>query len=82
MQAAYLRLEAWREELQGDEDRDYLLHGIEHGFDIVDPNVEIKPAKTKNYRSATCSENRMVVEKMITREINEGRYVKVDTPRG
>ncbi len=58
------------------------MHGIEHGFDIVDPSLEIKPAKTNNYRSATCPENRPIVEKMITREINEGRYVKVSEPPG
>ena len=39
MQAAYLKLEAWDEELQGDHDRKFLLNGIEHGFDIIDPNA-------------------------------------------
>ncbi len=66
--------------MQGDQDRNYLLHGIIHGFDIVDPSLEIKSARTKNYRSATCVENRHIVESMIKREISEGRYVKVQEP--
>ncbi len=81
MSAAYLKYDAWeRELLQGDPDRNYLLNGIKNGFDIIDPNSEIKSAKTKNYRSATCPENRPIVEAMIRREINEGRYVKVSKP--
>ncbi len=56
------------------------MHGIKHGFDIVDPNLEIKPAKTDNYRSATCPENRPIVEAMIKRELNEGRYKIVNEP--
>ena len=66
--------------MQGDPDRDYLLNGIKNGFDIIDPNSEIKPAKVKNYRSATCPENRPIVEAMIKRELSEGRYVKVSEP--
>ncbi len=57
-----------------------MLNGIRNGFDIIDPESEIKPARTKNYKSATCPENRPIVEKMIRREISEGRYVKVDSP--
>lgn len=68
-------MKAWQEELKGDDDEEFLLNGIEHGFDIIDPSVGIQQAYTKNYHSATCPKNKLKVEQQIKKEISEGRYI-------
>ena len=43
---------AWAEELESDPDKDFLLHGIQYGFDIVDPAAQPVPVDTDNNSSA------------------------------
>lgn len=76
---SFLRPQAWEELLRGDPDRSFLLEGVSEGFNIVDA-FDFVPAEVDNYISATCPENREVVESCITNEITEGRYVVVSTP--
>ena len=47
-----LRLTAWEEELQDDEDREFILSGITHGFDIIDKEAVPKPVQCDNHKSA------------------------------
>jgi len=62
----------------GIDDYDGLLHGIRHGFRLV--NVAgYQSVEQENYKSATCSDNREAVEKQILTELEEGRYVVVQT---
>ena len=38
-----LNLGVWRTELADDADREFLLGGLENGFDIVDRDVQVVP---------------------------------------
>lgn len=80
MQPKKLNLAAWRRELEGDVDAEFLLQGIENGFHIVNSSDLLQPAFMHNYRSATNSTAAPIVEKQILAEIAEGRYKIVDKP--
>ncbi len=71
-------LPVWAEELQDNEDAEFLLSGIADGFRITDEGALFSPVECDNYKSATCAENFEKVEQQIKTEIKEGRYVKVD----
>ena len=59
-------------------DREYILNGVRHGFDIIEPNANIQIAHMNNYKSATCYENKKAVEMQIKQELAEGRYKVVE----
>lgn len=67
----------WSTELTDDPDRVFLLKGIKDGFHIIDQTSNLKSVCQNNYKSATCSETKQIVEKQIQAEIAEGNYVKV-----
>ena len=72
----------WEHELKNDCDRDFLLQGINDGFTILNPHANI-PRQTVhcyNYKSATCPENRPLVEKQILQEIDLGHYIVCQSP--
>ena len=78
-----LVLGAWKEELPlNDSRRDFLLNGVRDGFHIVNsvPETGLRPVFTKNYKSATCHENRSKVEEQIKEELVNGRYEITETP--
>ena len=68
-----MRPEAWAHYLVDDPDRNFLLDGLENGFNIVD-STDFLPAEVDNYESATATEVRSMVEDTIRSEIVEGRY--------
>ena len=47
-----LCLAAWEEELQDDEDREFIPSGIKHEFDIIDKDAVPKPVQCNNHKSA------------------------------
>ena len=47
-----LNLAVWRTELTDDADREFLLGGLENGFDIVDRDVQVVPVEVENHPSA------------------------------
>ena len=63
--------------MEGDCDYEFLISGIENGFHVVDVNNKPVDVETQNYKSALC--NRELVEKQIVTEVEEGRYVIVDS---
>ena len=72
------KLDNWKLLLDSDPDKDFIIHGLKNGFDIVNTNVElIFPAETPNSRSAEIT-YREKVEKQILQEISLGRYKIVD----
>lgn len=73
-----LNLNVWEAELKNDEDNSFLLQGLREGFCITNINKEIKAVHMSNYKSAL--ENKLAVEKQINIELEEGRYIKVDSP--
>ena len=76
-----LKYEAWERLLPGDHiEREYILDGIKTGFSLISKTVpDSVRSETDNYSSATCPKARSFVENQIKRELNNGRYIKVDT---
>ena len=68
------------QEIDNDPDKDFLLNGIRYGFDIIDPDVQIKPANCKNHPSAQPgSPLYEKATKQILKEIENGNYVICDS---
>jgi len=73
-----LKVEIWKRELSDSQEDTFLLQGIQEGFNITNIKKDITPVRMENYKSTL--ENREAVEKQILTEIDEGRYVVVDSP--
>lgn len=67
---------SWDYELQDDPDRNYLLHGIRHGFNIINDSKLPGQTEVLNYSSAIAAHD--AVEGQILEEIQEGRYIVVE----
>lgn len=70
-----LKLSAWAEELCDDPDRQFILDGIEHGFNIIDKNVEVKPVELPNHASCYIKAKKELVHKQVLHEIESGNYI-------
>ena len=71
-------MSAWEEELGEDFDREFILQGIQHGFDLIDMDIDkscINKCEVDNYSSATDSGIIDKVEEQILHEVSEGNYV-------
>ena len=67
-------LPVWERELEGDEDRDFIINGIKYGFKLVDgPTTRIEKLRSDNHSSAIKYADK--VEKRIKEEIADGNYV-------
>ena len=55
--------------------RDFILTGVKQGFNIISPESELIPVETENYKSATGPQYKAAVEKQITEEILNNRYI-------
>jgi hypothetical protein len=60
--------------LNDDKDRDFILHGLRYGFDIIDDFPVGEHIECDNYASARGPENRDKVEQAIIEEIDSGHY--------
>ena len=67
-------LASWQYYLKDDENKDFILDGVEHGFRLINEDVMPNQFFTRNYKSAT-SLSRIGAEKQIITEIQLGRYV-------
>ncbi len=47
----------WERELQDDQDNDFLLDGIQSGFQIVDPSFKREQVECENHKSPTWAKN-------------------------
>ena len=74
--AKTLNKDTWNLALADDPDRDYLMHGINSGFSIINSDKPADFIETDNYKSATSSHQQ--VEQQILQEIKEGRYLVVE----
>lgn len=72
-----LCLQAWREELENDPDREFILNGITHGFDIVNRPCNVDNVETPNHQSALAEKD--AVGAQILNEVALGNYVVTDT---
>ena len=74
-----LILSAWSNELQNDFDKEFLLHGIEFGFDIIDASDIPLNIQAKNHPSASPSGplySKAHAQVLI--EIENGNYIFAD----
>lgn len=70
-----LNLEAWRLELNDDSDKDFLLHGVANGFNIVDSGARVVTMEIENHPSASPgSEHFKLVKQQVMSEISVGNY--------
>ena len=60
--------------------RDYLYHGILHGFPIVDPDVSIGHYRCSNYKAVLSGDAFDYVNSLIMAELAEGKYVRANYP--
>lgn len=76
-----LWLAAWDEELGNDVDREFILKGIEHGFDIIDPCSSPTKVELDNHPSADInSPSFQKATAQILEEVSMGNYRKADEP--
>ena len=76
-----LSFAAWQEELGDDPDKDFILDGIKHGFNIIDEEIEISPVRCGNHLSAQPGSPLYdKATKQVLKEIENGNYVFCDTP--
>lgn len=74
-----LNLKLWTTELADDPDREFLLDGITHGFQLLPADISLTPAEMHNYSSATNPLSADKVEATIIEEISAGNYVLTDS---
>lgn len=68
-------IKTWSRELENDCDKDFLLHGIINGFDIISPGAELKNVMVQNHKSALLPEVKKDMDNLIRKELAEGNYV-------
>ena len=74
-----LSLAAWCEELGNDPDREFILSGIENGFDIIADNAEFAPVSCDNHPSARPGSPLYgAATSQIIKEIECGNYIICD----
>lgn len=76
------RAEVWEDELADDQDRLYLLDGINNGFKISDLKeadyVHVKQVECENHKST--ARYKQLVEKELLKQIENGNYVVINEP--
>ena len=68
-------MELWQQDLESDEDKEFLLDGITNGFQLILSDSTLTSTKMENYRSVTNSKAKVKVEQTIQEEIREGNYI-------
>ena len=70
-------LPTWKRELEHDEDKTFLLHGLEFGFPLVDVETStISNTRCSNHKSTQQFKSK--VSKRLMEEIKEGNYIETD----
>ena len=74
-------MSAWAEELCTDFDKDFILAGVQNGFDIIDPEAKPCRVEVKNHPSASPGNPLFdLANAQVTQEIINGNYIRVDSP--
>ena len=63
-------------ETEQDEDRAFLLDGVIHGFNIIDPHASLQPAYQSNHQSVRA--NFDIADELIMKEVKKGNYIVCD----
>lgn len=76
-----LCLAAWEEELENDDDRDFILNGLRNGFDIIDSDACPAVVECENHKSASPgSPYYKDATAQVLKEIEMGHYKVVSDP--
>lgn len=73
-----MNLTGWKHELSFETDyevADYLYTGISKGFKIIDDESVIEPYQCDNYKSIFEDEAYKCISELMTKEIQEGKYI-------
>lgn len=68
-------IKAWMEELELDWNRNYLINGLQNGFNLIDSPSTLPSCNRSNYKSTT-GLNAPKVEEIINNELLCGNYIK------
>lgn len=77
-QLSQMNIVGWRHELRYETDiwlKNYLLGGVTNGFHILDHDADVPPYQCYNYSSVLQGEAHRTVDKLILKEIEEGKYI-------
>ena len=75
------RLTAWEEELEGDPDRHFILHGLSNGFDIIDCDSDPTRVHCPNHPSARPGRPLYEIAcEQVQKEIDMGYYEILPEP--
>ena len=71
------RIDRWRIELKGDVDEAFILEGLQNGFDLMDVDnmQDVRFAECNNNKSATGSDRKHIVDKMLEDALGHYRIV-------
>ena len=76
-----MKYTGWAAELGADPDSDFILHGVQNGFDIIDPSAKPTRTEMNNHPSAsTSSPYFTLADQQIHQEVVNGNYIMVDQP--
>ena len=76
-----LCLTAWEEGLGNAPDRDFILHGLSNGFDIIDSDAAPSTVHCQNHPSARpCSPRFEKACEQVQKEIDMGHYEVLSVP--
>lgn len=81
-QRSQMNLNGWSHELSFETDlqlKDYLWNGVKDGFHIIDCDVDVPSYECFNYSSALQGEAYKAIDKLILKEIEEGKYILSET---
>ena len=74
-------VKAWKNILSNDQDKNYILDGIENGFYIVDQTENVRDVSGRNYRSILQSSVKHIAEAQILSELeNQNNVICKDKP--
>lgn len=81
-QRSQMNLNGWSHELSFETDlqlKDYLWNGVKDGFHIIDCDVDVPSYECFNYSSALQGEAYKAIDKLILKEIEDGKYILSET---
>lgn len=74
-----LKYEIWAKELVNDPDKDFILTGVQEGFDLIQRDATVLPAFTKNNKSALRPGAKEQIEEQLSEGLSLGHFATSTT---
>lgn len=74
-----LKYEIWAQELVNDPDKDFILTGVQEGFDLIPRDATVLPALTKNNKSALRPGAKEQIEGQLSEGLSLGHFATSTT---